>query len=282
TIHRIPTKPSRPVLSSCESIQTETMPFVVTDNDVQSTRKRRRDDDDHSSIHRLYEQDRHQDHYLLNAVQDFGPSRRVLPLSSKPKRARITSSEDEYSNIHCLSRDGFATAAHRRRPSQQKIPPDQQPNIHVGGKTPFRPTAAVLAPCYICHRRPTKKSDLDSFAQCEGCEEVACFVCVRLCHGWNADDAMSVMSEQEMLSRSFPMGDADDMAEADGEPQHGGHLRRYTEGGNEEKQEDEARRWGKGWAASRHRSVVCSRCCVERGRDGEVVCLGCLSGMPGA
>ncbi|QPH00606.1 hypothetical protein C2857_004374 [Epichloe festucae Fl1] len=262
------------------------MPFVVTDNDVQSTRKRRRDDDEHSSIHRPYEQDRHQDHYLLNAAQDFGPSRRVLPLSSKPKRARITSSsEDENSNIHCLGRDGLATAAHRRRPSQQKIPPDQQPNIHVGGKTPFRPTtAAVLAPCYICHRRPTKKSDLDSFAQCEGCGEVACFVCVRLCHGWNEDDGMSVISEQEMLSRSFHMGDADDMtAEADGEPQHHeADLQRYEQGGNGEKQENEERRWGKGWAASGHRSVVCSRCCVERGRQGEVVCLGCLSGMPGA
>lgn len=27
-----------------------------------------------------------------------------------------------------------------------------------------------------------------------------------------------------------------------------------------------------------HRGVVCSRCCVERGVDGEVWCLGCLGG----
>ena len=27
---------------------------------------------------------------------------------------------------------------------------------------------------------------------------------------------------------------------------------------------------------SRHRGMVCSRCCVERGPDGEVRCLGCL------
>jgi hypothetical protein len=25
-----------------------------------------------------------------------------------------------------------------------------------------------------------------------------------------------------------------------------------------------------------HRGVVCSRCCVERGEEGEVICLGCL------
>jgi hypothetical protein len=25
-----------------------------------------------------------------------------------------------------------------------------------------------------------------------------------------------------------------------------------------------------------HRSVVCSRCCIERGSDGEIWCLGCL------
>lgn len=27
---------------------------------------------------------------------------------------------------------------------------------------------------------------------------------------------------------------------------------------------------------TQHRGMVCSRCCVERGVDGEVRCLGCL------
>ena len=27
----------------------------------------------------------------------------------------------------------------------------------------------------------------------------------------------------------------------------------------------------------RHRSKVCSRCCVEKGKEGEVRCLGCLT-----
>lgn len=38
-----------------------------------------------------------------------------------------------------------------------------------------------------------------------------------------------------------------------------------------------------GWPNSGggHRQRVCSRCCVERGEDGEVVCLGCLPFVEG-
>lgn len=33
-----------------------------------------------------------------------------------------------------------------------------------------------------------------------------------------------------------------------------------------------------GWGENgiKHRGMVCSRCCVERGTEGEVLCLGCL------
>ena len=30
------------------------------------------------------------------------------------------------------------------------------------------------------------------------------------------------------------------------------------------------------WTSGRHREVICSQCCVEKGFDGDVVCLGCL------
>lgn len=127
-----------------------------------------------------------------------------------------------------------------------------------------------LAPCHICHRRPTKKSDLDSFADCEGCGERACFICIRECIGLTtADrglgertegDTGGGISEQEALSRSFCMDDADDHAAA----------------GRDEGQEEGR----KGWAGG-HRGMVCSRCCVEMGPDGEIACLGCLSRMEG-
>ncbi|KAG6007922.1 hypothetical protein E4U43_000238 [Claviceps pusilla] len=297
------------------------MPFVVTDN-IQSIRKRRRDDDGvshhhhhhhrHSNVYRLYEPDKHQEYYLLNPAQELLPSRKLLPLSAKSKRARLSSSsssslfpnyEDDTTSIHSLGRDApYPTSPppppqHRRRASQQKLALD---GGNLAEKAPplLRPIAALLAPCYICHRRPTKKSDLDSFAQCEGCGERACFVCVRQCYGWNADDGMSVLSEQEVLSRSFQMDDyaAEEVAHTDGsahEREEAAHLQQVQQQQQQQQQhngehdgslrhDDDTRHDGQGWAASGHRSVVCSRCCVEKGLEGEVICLGCLSGMPGA
>lgn len=36
-----------------------------------------------------------------------------------------------------------------------------------------------------------------------------------------------------------------------------------------------------GWTGRGHRDMICSRCCVERGSYGDVVCLGCLAWMEG-
>ncbi|KAG6007170.1 hypothetical protein E4U21_006273 [Claviceps maximensis] len=290
------------------------MPFVVTDDNYQSIRKRRRDDDDinhrrhhrqchpHSNRYRIYEPDKHQDHYLLNQAQELLSARRVLPLSAKCKRARISSSsssyEDDGTNIHSFSRDTSLPS-----PLPSPLPPQSQQQHRrrasqiLDGSfatktTPSRPIAAVLAPCYICHRRPGKKADLDSFAQCQGCGERACFVCVRQCHGWNPDDGMSVLSEQEVLTRSFRMDDSVDegaVTDSDGSAHKQEEARqrqrkqnRRHDGSGERDGNHDIRLCDRGWAASGHRSVVCSRCCVERGAEGEVICLGCLSGMPGA
>jgi len=49
-------------------------------------------------------------------------------------------------------------------------------------------------------------------------------------------------------------------------------------------QEGERERGGwrvEGRGESGHKDMVCSRCCVERGADGEVRCLGCLRGEEG-
>ena len=261
------------------------MPFVGSrdDDSLHPSRKRRREDGDGGGVYRLYDTEKQTpEFYLLNHHHhhhqpDLSP-RKIMPLS---KRARISDDDDEVHHLHDdLAAAAAAAAAapltHRRRsPPQPKILQDQR---SLGNKTPSthaqqpsaRPTTActLLAPCHICHRRPTKKSDLDSFAECLGCGERTCFVCIRECPGWNADEgAASVLSEQEVLSRSFHMDDVDDMNRDDSaEPE-----RRPREVKD-----------GKGWDACGHRAVVCSRCCVERGREGEVVCLGCLSGMPGA
>ncbi|KAG5926892.1 hypothetical protein E4U42_002832 [Claviceps africana] len=232
------------------------MPFVTTDDDI-PTHKRRRDSDNAnhhtSSVRRPHEPDNHQENPPRNPPQELLPPSRGPP---RCKRARIP-----HDDVHVLDRPP-TPPPHRRRASQLKTPPRSPPR-----------STAVLAPCYICHRRPTKTSDLDSFAPCEGCGQRACFVCVRQCHGWHVDEGASVLSEQEVLSRSFHVPDAD--ADARGA--------RHPEEPRPERQRhaDDARH-SRGWAASGHRSVVCSRCCVERGLRGDVICLGCLSGMPGA
>lgn len=253
------------------------MPYVGDGDDFQSARKRRWEDDHDSNVYRLYNTDKQQpDFYLLNPASDFAATaRKILPLTSK--RVRISTDDDgddENESLHPHSASSFAPT-HRRRASQQKVLQDQ---LSLGNRVSMAPSPALLTPCYICHRRPTKKSDLDSFAGCQGCGERACFVCIRQCHGWDADEGMSVLSEQEVLSRSFHMDDVDDVApeETDENYRHQHDQwrphKRFENGGKDTK----------GWAASGHRSVVCSRCCVEKGREGEVVCLGCLSGMSGA
>ncbi|KAH7274152.1 hypothetical protein FSOLCH5_000970 [Fusarium solani] len=220
------------------------MPFVG--EDIRPGIKRRLSDDHEPTA---YRPDQPKDFYLLNQRSDLTP-RKILPLT---KRARIT--EDDI-----LTHDNFTyTNSHRRRRSSQLKMMPVQP-LFASRPSP-RPTGAVLAPCHICHRKPTKKSDLDSFAECQGCGERTCFVCIRECQGWNLDRD-TLLSEQEALSRSFQMHDADDDQPS----------QRSAKGGQEA---------NKGWDAVGHRSVVCSRCCIERGAEGDVACLGCFSRMEG-
>ncbi|PGH08040.1 hypothetical protein GX51_01481 [Blastomyces parvus] len=38
-----------------------------------------------------------------------------------------------------------------------------------------------LSPCHICHRRPTTRSTLDAYADCDLCAERTCYICLREC-----------------------------------------------------------------------------------------------------
>ncbi|KAI9872669.1 MAG: hypothetical protein M1830_001353 [Pleopsidium flavum] len=44
-------------------------------------------------------------------------------------------------------------------------------------------TPPLLAACHICHRRPTTKHLLDSYADCAHCGSRSCYVCLRQCEG---------------------------------------------------------------------------------------------------
>lgn len=222
------------------------MPFVS--DDVQPGRKRRWNGQDDRVMYNLYPTDESKDFYRLNNTSDLAP-RKIIPLS---KRARIS---DNDIHIHDeLDTTSPVNCSHRRRRSSQLKAPQVQPIL----MTPRKAAPNLLAPCHICHRKPTKKSDLDSFAECQGCGERACFVCIRECQGWNMDHS-SVLSEQEVLSRSFHMDDVN-----------------YEHNNTPNKERETT---NKGWAAGGHRAVVCSRCCIERGAEGDVTCLGCFSRM---
>ncbi|KAI0974407.1 hypothetical protein F4678DRAFT_422541 [Xylaria arbuscula] len=143
--------------------------------------------------------------------------------------------------------------------------------LHHTRPTPARTnSSALLSPCHICHRKPTKKSDLDSFADCMGCGERTCFVCIRACQGWLP--ALPATSEED-LSTSFTMRDIDD------EESSANHATKLPDAQNPEQRQKKGEG---GWSGEGHRGVICSRCCVERGPEGDVVCLGCLAGMRGA
>ncbi|KAJ1331201.1 hypothetical protein MN608_04659 [Microdochium nivale] len=157
-------------------------------------------------------------------------------------------------------------------------PPILSPHMYQSLATATSPSqppransAAMLSPCYICHRKPTKKSDLDSFADCMGCGRRTCYICIRQCQNWlllpsgrpsSRDDGGS--SE---MSYSFTMRDADEPEQDKPYPQqqrHQGGQQTHGPG------QDEYGKTRSSWSAVGHRDVICSRCCIERGGEGEV------------
>ena len=237
------------------------MHFVGSDP---PSRKRSWNEDD-ADIYEPYDSYKQQDFHVRDRPQPLS-HRRILSLS---KRAKLHEDEPH-------SQDSTAHG-HRRRSPQSRVLQDQP---DLGNKVPVKTVnGTVLEPCHICHRKPVKRSDLDAYADCQGCGQRTCFVCIRECQGWNVEVG-SALSEQEVLSRSFQMSDDDDVSTT----HHDGLSDNDREGCPEDqqrrKQPNNARdEHVKGWDAGGHRAVVCSRCCIEKGSEGEIVCLGCLSGL---
>lgn len=203
-----------PILSD-SSDRPFAMPFIGRQAPDTLRKRRRHDVDDSGTFFDIYPASD-------DPLDLISPTRRVLPLSKRSKLGVMAASAD-------------FTPCHRRRTSSQQQHQQQKQG------------PVILSPCHVCHRRPTKKTDLDSYADCQGCGQRTCFICIRECHGGSNEQEQDAAVASQM-SRSFCMEDAD----ADDE--------------------------SSGWDARGHQAVVCSRCCVERGAEGEVICLGCLSG----
>ncbi|KAI5926782.1 hypothetical protein F4810DRAFT_487147 [Camillea tinctor] len=267
-----------------------------------TSKKRRRDNEDEVQMSFSTSQLNHESHNLLSTINNnerLIPSpfhsipRKVVPLSVN-KRFRFLSEDEQASSPttqphhdhHAHPHTHHHHHHHQQSSFSHAHPtPPLSPQVH---DSPYaRPSTASransapsLSPCHICHRKPTKKSDLDSFADCMGCGQRTCFVCIRACPGWlptAADEASSGDDDGEH-STSFVMRDVDDDEgiedRGDGtkapEPSRA-KTGAHTAGGG-----------GRGWSGRGHREVICSGCCVERGSEGDVVCLGCLSGLEGA
>ena len=116
-----------------------------------------------------------------------------------------------------------------------------------------------LNPCHICQRRPLQKKDLESYADCEGCGERCCWICVRECLG----SIYATRTPSPVPQMQPPRVDEDhEMDDGDAAFEDKVEQRRVDE-----------TKWPE---IGGHRSKICSRCCVEKGKEGEVRCLGCL------
>ncbi|RCI15275.1 hypothetical protein L249_6907 [Ophiocordyceps polyrhachis-furcata BCC 54312] len=253
------------------------MPFVGEGRNINGIfhpdRKRRRDGTASEADARLYR---------LYSSERLGQDRRM----TKRVRGDDDDENDEMTDVR------------RRRPSQQQNKPDLYHHQHISRfPTTTTTTAAaaaaaaaavLLMPCHVCHRRPTKKSDLDSFAKCQGCQRRTCFVCIRECHGWLPEPPPPPQtSASEAVSFSMDDDDDDEDDEDDdiSPPNHNNQQQPSPPPlhvDDEDDEDDDVADDDAGWNSWGHRAVVCSRCCVERGREGDVVCLGCLAGMAGA
>jgi hypothetical protein len=128
-------------------------------------------------------------------------------------------------------------------------------------------SAADLSPCHICHQRPRYASELDSYAACQACGERTCYICIRRCEG----SSLHPMSHQPEIANIPTTEDV----------RMGYELQVLLDG---QQQEDECHaRGGKeqDLGEGEHRDLICSRCCVEQGAEGEVRCLGCLRSEEG-
>ncbi|TGJ77585.1 hypothetical protein E0Z10_g10686 [Xylaria hypoxylon] len=148
----------------------------------------------------------------------FSVPRKAIPLPVSKKFRLVDDSHREQPNNHYLHHNDLLPSA-LSQPQQSHFSHAHPELASAASASPHqtRPTitransSALLNPCHICHRKPTKKSDLDSFADCTGCGERTCFVCLRACQGWvpasESDESSHTATEEEDLSASFTMQD---------------------------------------------------------------------------
>ena len=224
-----------------------------------NSRKRRREDDGNLEVQMK----------LSRLVAS--PSEVLQPTNAQPnspRHAEITPANEVGEEIQYLERRHILSNPKRYHdskrlrvdkaypsgsgPHQLQLPSSDTIHQHSTETAVISPPkkSVDLSPCHICRRKPTVRSELDAFADCGGCGKRTCYVCIRECLG----SAVAVSKDTEMIDMlSFSLQREESLKEE----------------GDDTRNQDGT--WGTG-----HRGMVCSRCCVERGTEGEVLCLGCL------
>ncbi|RFU79080.1 hypothetical protein TARUN_3146 [Trichoderma arundinaceum] len=239
------------------------MPYVG--DDVHRATKRKWDHDGNEALRFSHPASGAAVFHVLNQQAAPESADSISARKTLPPTKRFRTIHDD-NDVHAHGH-GDIHSSHRRGASRELT------NTAGGSKVPVKINGTVLMPCHVCHRRPTKKSDLDSFARCQSCQEQTCFVCIRECQGRNSNTTAPFLSEdEEVLSRSFHMDDADECTT----PPTPNINTQYPNNDTNEREGMASRRAAD---SSIHHTMICSRCCVEKGAEGEVVCLGCLSDM---
>ena len=174
--------------------------------------------------------------------------------SHDTKRQRI-------GHLDCWGRDSYF--AFDPRPDSTT---EQNDDIMAQKHTARAAGKVDLSPCHICRRKPTVKSELDAFDDCECCGERTCYICTRKCEGPGIMWRESSKVAQNLRETNMVVEDAC----RDGDESIGIGMR--------DRMEDDSTLGQRAGHFSRpqHRDQICSYCCLERGEDGEIWCLGCL------
>nr|pir hypothetical protein B14D6.570 [imported] - Neurospora crassa [Neurospora crassa] len=206
--------------------------------------------------------------------QPYPPTlRKIIPIAINKKQRMSVSDE-----VHHREDSHHGTRAKSNSPTAASHPHHQKQHALLS-------KIKCLDRCHICFRKPSKKADLDSYADCQGCGQRTCYVCMRQCPGWTSSfhhqgrHHHTETGEQEAQvqyiplaksspENSFVMLDADTETEVD--------LDEVAE-----KERSRLKPTTTGWHANGHREMICGHCCEERGVNGDVVCLGCLPSFGG-
>lgn len=259
----------------------------VTNERLTPAKKRRRDDVDNS-----YASDDYQipfSHPALDttrgiladkasyasptALQPFPPNlRKIIPIAIN-KKQRISVSddvhhrEDSYHGPRAKSNSPTSMSHHHYHQHQR-----QQQHAMLS-------KIKSLDCCHICFRKPSKKADLDSYADCQGCGQRTCYVCMRQCPGWT-----SSFQQHQRTGTGGQGRQTDDIPLASSSPENSFTMLdadAETDVDLDETESHKTKPTNTGWHANGHREMICGQCCEERGDNGDVVCFGCLPSFGG-